>query len=204
MEAWHGSTVMQNEYRESVSEIETGRIREYKIRNGGDFLTYSAFLDSLSQSYEFRSYFNDLLASCDYPAFRWETPGTTIDTMKKEFSFVIINSPGLERPLDKESFRDFLMPYDDIAVFPGLRKDAIMIIPTLPKHSHGYGHLASFVRNAPAEIRSKLWQTVGAEMNNKVSDTPIWLSTAGGGVSWLHVRIDSRPKYYSYSKYKHA
>ncbi|MGI9175867.1 MAG: DUF6940 family protein [Rhodothermales bacterium] len=25
----------------------------------------------------------------------------------------------------------------------------------------------------------------------------MWLSTAGGGVSWLHVRLDSRPKYYA-------
>jgi len=29
-----------------------------------------------------------------------------------------------------------------------------------------------------------------------------WLSTSGLGVGWLHVRLDSRPKYYTYEPYK--
>ncbi len=37
-----------------------------------------------------------------------------------------------------------------------------------------------------------------------IGHTPLWLSTAGGGVAWLHVRLDSRPKYYGYSPYKTA
>jgi hypothetical protein len=28
------------------------------------------------------------------------------------------------------------------------------------------------------------------------------LSTAGAGVSWLHVRLDDHPKYYSYEPYQ--
>ena len=30
---------------------------------------------------------------------------------------------------------------------------------------------------------------------------PTWLSTAGMGVSWLHVRLDSQPKYYGFAAY---
>jgi hypothetical protein len=30
---------------------------------------------------------------------------------------------------------------------------------------------------------------------------PIWLSTAGMGVAWLHIRLDERPKYYSHKPY---
>jgi hypothetical protein len=33
---------------------------------------------------------------------------------------------------------------------------------------------------------------------------PVWLSTAGGGVSWLHVRLDDQPKYYGFEPYRHA
>jgi hypothetical protein len=33
---------------------------------------------------------------------------------------------------------------------------------------------------------------------------PVWLSTAGAGVSWLHVRLDDRPKYYGYRPYQEA
>jgi hypothetical protein len=25
---------------------------------------------------------------------------------------------------------------------------------------------------------------------------PLWLSTAGGGVDWVHMRLDDQPKYY--------
>ena len=35
-----------------------------------------------------------------------------------------------------------------------------------------------------------------------LSEKPLWLSTAGGGVAWLHLRIDSRPKYYSHRPYR--
>lgn len=31
---------------------------------------------------------------------------------------------------------------------------------------------------------------------------PVWLSTAGMGVSWLHVRLDARPKYYGFAAYR--
>ena len=31
--------------------------------------------------------------------------------------------------------------------------------------------------------------------------SPRWLSTSGLGISYLHVRIDKRPKYYSHQEY---
>src|SRR5437773_8006599 len=36
----------------------------------------------------------------------------------------------------------------------------------------------------------------------KDQDAPRWLNTEGTGVFYLHVRIDSRPKYYSWEEYK--
>jgi len=41
-------------------------------------------------------------------------------------------------------------------------------------------------------------------MQKQISDRPTWLSTAGLGVYWLHLRLDSRPKYYRYQPYKAA
>ena len=46
-----------------------------------------------------------------------------------------------------------------------------------------------------------LWQSVGEAMARRVGAKPVWLSTAGAGVSWLHVRLDDRPKYYGYVPY---
>jgi hypothetical protein len=65
-----------------------------------------------------------------------------------------------------------------------------------------YGHLAAFVRGAPAEQREALWRTVGDALSRRLGAKPVWLSTAGAGVSWLHVRLDDRPKYYGHAPYR--
>ena len=45
-------------------------------------------------------------------------------------------------------------------------------------------------------------RTVAAAVRRRVSDPPVWLSTAGMGVSWLHLRLDSQPKYYRHGPYR--
>ena len=67
-----------------------------------------------------------------------------------------------------------------------------------------YGHIGAFVRHAPEPQRHALWERVGAAMQRRVGTKPVWLSTAGAGVSWLHVRLDDRPKYYGYAPYRDA
>jgi hypothetical protein len=39
-------------------------------------------------------------------------------------------------------------------------------------------------------------------MEKRLSASPVWLSTSGLGVYWLHVRLDTHPKYYQYQPYK--
>jgi hypothetical protein len=46
-----------------------------------------------------------------------------------------------------------------------------------------------------------LWRATAETLLDRISDTPTWLSTAGLGVIWLHLRLDSRPKYYSHRPY---
>jgi hypothetical protein len=86
-------------------------------------------------------------------------------------------------------------------LFPNLGLDAILVVP-YPIAAHSvYAHLATFLRKGPESQRHALWQAVGYTMAQRLSSAPIWLNTAGGGVAWLHVRLDSRPKYYVYSRY---
>jgi hypothetical protein len=71
-----------------------------------------------------------------------------------------------------------------------------------------YSHLAAFCRGAsPAQVQAVLRMAVTAyaqrlsDNNNKKnspSSSPVWFSTSGLGVAWLHFRLDSRPKYYTY------
>ena len=41
-------------------------------------------------------------------------------------------------------------------------------------------------------------------MGENLCEQPRWLSTAGMGIPWVHVRIDSYPKYYRFPPYKVA
>jgi len=85
--------------------------------------------------------------------------------------------------------------------FLNLGKNGLMVAPH-PDKSFDGGSIASFLKSASDKRVIALWQLVGKEMSKRVSDVPIWLSTAGLGVSWLHIRLDSKPKYYRYSAYK--
>lgn len=153
----------------------------------------------------FRSQFNMLLADAPYTAFRWETPAVTTDTLSQPFEFVVLDSPGLDRHPDPEAFAEhFARVKANVVAFPNLGRDAIMVVPSPVAEPSAYGHLAAFVRLAPESQRDSLWQLVGEAMTARIGTKPVWLSTAGAGVSWLHVRLDDRPKYYGYGPYRQS
>ena len=151
----------------------------------------------------FRTLFNSLLADSPYTAFRWETPAVTVAKLARPFEFVVLDSPGLSREPDLDAFAEhFGATSDGIATFSNLGGDAIMIVPCPLVNPTAYGHLAAFARHAPEPQRDALWRRVGEEMARRIGAKPVWLSTAGAGVSWLHVRLDDRPKYYSHAPYR--
>lgn len=166
------------------------------------------YLDALRgwrEDAAFRTFFNALLAGVPFTEFRWETPPVTAATLTRPFEFVVLNSPGLARTPEPETFSEhFDAATDGVAVFANLRGDAILVVPTPVAESSAYGHLAAFVRLAPDPQRHALWTAVGEAMSHRVGGRPVWLSTAGAGVSWLHVRLDDRPKYYNYAPFRAA
>jgi hypothetical protein len=153
----------------------------------------------------FRTSFNALLTEAPYEAFRWETPAVTTATLAQPFEFVLLDSPGLARRPDPEAFAaHFAGAEGMVAAFPNLGGDAILVVPCPLTEASAYGHLAAFVRRAPEEQRHALWQRVGAAVAQRVGTRPIWLSTAGAGVWWPHVRLDDRPKYYAHAPYRQS
>lgn len=153
----------------------------------------------------FRTLFNSLLAEAPYTAFRWETPPVTAASLTQPFEFVLLDCPSLARRPDPEAFAEhFGQGVDGVAVFPNLGGDAIMVVPCPVAEPAAYGHLAAFVRLAPEPQRHALWQAVAAAMSRRIGVKPVWLNTAGAGVSWLHVRLDDRPKYYGFGPYRQA
>lgn len=169
----------------------------------GQPLSFAAVMQGWRTEPGFRSFFNQLLASQPYTAFRWETPGVTAVTLTRLFECVVLDAPSLDRPADFSSFtQPFKTIADDVADFPNLGGDAMLVVPARRTTDHAYGHLAAFVRQAPATHQDALWQRVGDVLSRRIGTKPVWLSTAGAGVPWLHVRFDDQPKYYGYRPFR--
>ncbi|NES69590.1 MAG: hypothetical protein F6K24_32400 [Okeania sp. SIO2D1] len=192
--------------------LNDGRIHKYKVTQNGQPIPYAEVLNLWQYESNFRSFFISLLSESPFSAYRWETPSITKDTVKRQFEFVLLNSPGLASNPDKMTFRDYFTTDDvnnGIVVFENLGKGAILVVPS-PRNSNSswegtafsaYSHLAAFIRGASDGQKQSLWRIVGQTVQQQISDRPLWVSTAGGGVAWLHVRLDTRPKYYGYKVY---
>ena len=151
----------------------------------------------------FRTWFNALLAGSPFSAFRWETPPLTAADANRPFEYVLLDSPELATNPDAEAFSEhFHNAEGGVVEVLNLGKDAILIIPTPMGPRSAYGHLGAFVRQAPETQIHALWELVGTTMQRRLGTKPVWLSTAGAGVPWLHVRLDDWPKYYGYKPYR--
>ena len=81
-----------------------------------------------------------------------------------------------------------------------------------------YGHLTAFVPWAPKHQVVQFWKLAmgtyierlklveedknkGIDEESNKDGTIVWLRTNGSEFAWLHVRLDSRPKYYDYRPY---
>jgi hypothetical protein len=168
-------------------------------------LAFAQALHHWQKDAGFRSFFLALLADAPYSAFRWETPPLTAASANRPFEFVLLDSPGLAEQTDPEAFAEHFAaaaPNQEVISFPNLGQDALLVVPRPVGPLSAYGHLAAFVRGAPQRQQHALWELVGQVMEQRLGPAPVWLSTAGAGVSWLHVRLDDRPKYYGYQPYR--
>jgi Family of unknown function (DUF6940) len=189
----------------TIDNIEPDRVTKYRIIRDGVPATYSLVLDLWCRDTAFRCYFTALLADSPFSAYRWETPALTTKTAAQPFEFVLLNSPEFtSRQTDSNTYNGYYTDDDSdngIVTFANLRGDATLVVPSPRTSDDAYGHLAAFVRLAPESQLDAFWRVIGATVKSQITDNPIWLSTAGGGVAWLHVRLDARPKYYGYSQY---
>jgi hypothetical protein len=185
-------------------ELANGRVLRVGVELERSPVPYSEVLQRWQVDAGFRSWFLGLLADAPFSAFRWETPPVTSSTASRPFEFVLLDSPALARSPDVTAFAEQFGGAGErgVVAFPNLGNDAIMVVPCPSGPLTAYGHLAAFVREAPEVQRHALWQLVGAEMQRRLGNKPVWLSTAGAGVSWLHVRLDDRPKYYGHAPYR--
>ena len=190
-------------YATKTREIPSGR--EYRLAEGDAPMPFRRFFDLLASDVAFTDWFCCTLADFEGAAFFWELPPLTAARLERDAEFVLIAAPMLERfrperaPFD-EHFRR--APGEDVIVFPNLGGDAVLVVPCPQGPDANYPHLAAFLRGAGREQVRALWRRTAQELLRSIGEPPVWLSTAGGGVAWLHIRLDSRPKYYRYGPYR--
>jgi hypothetical protein len=186
-----------------VSTLGQGTLR-YTLGHASKLATFMDVLGAWRTDPGACAWFNDLLAAAPFAAFRWETPPVTASTARRVFEFVLLDSPSIVRDPSPEAFSEYFAESStqDVIEFSNLGGDAVMVVPRRLAAPSAYGHLAAFVREAPEAQRLALWRAVGDAMMRRLGAEPVWLSTAGAGVSWLHVRLDDRPKYYGFAPFR--
>ena len=186
--------------RESQND---GRVERRVPGRNGAAIPYREVLRLWQRDEGFRTFFIASLSDAPFAEYRWETPAITAATADRPFEFILMDAPRLARQPDAEAFGEqFRLGSASVLTFANLGKDAVLVVPRPAGPAEAYVHLASFVRQAPESQVHELWRSVGAAMESGLGPRPIWLSTAGMGVAWLHVRLDSRPKYYGFEPYR--
>ncbi|MDC0672991.1 DUF6940 family protein [Nannocystis radixulma] len=180
--------------------------RRHRLLSGGSAVSWAAFAAGLRGDPRLRSLLTATLAACPFAGFFWETPAVAAATTGSPFEMVVVAAPHLTRTLaSPEAFAEHLEPGpSDVRTFANLGGDAVLVVPRGLVDAAAYGHLAAFVRAAPVAQIDALWQAVGAALAAAWarSPAPVWLSTSGSAVPWLHVRLDARPKYYAHAPYR--
>jgi hypothetical protein len=155
----------------------------------------------------FRDLFIAELAASPYRAFFWEMPPVSGEGLASPFECAVIGSDALAglRADDSDFAEHLIGAADSVASFPNLGGDALLIAPSKISRASCYAHFAAFLRDGPREQQHALFQLLAKETENLLNTgRRFWVSTSGLGVPWVHVRLDSYPKYYQYRRYAEA
>jgi hypothetical protein len=186
-----------------VDVLNDGHVRRVVVLRDDQAVSYAEVVEQWRTGRPFRTFFAALLADPPYQAYFWETRPVTRGTAAQAFEFVLVDSPGLANMTrEPGAFARHFVPAQAVATFANLGGDALLVAPAPQAPPGAYAHLAAFARGAPASQQDALWRAVGDAVAGRLCAEPLWLSTSGLGVAWLHVRLDERPKYYTYAPYR--
>ena len=178
----------------------------FTLESDGRVLGFAEVFEGLRTDDRFGARLTEALRSSPAPAFFWECASVSRKSATSPFEFVLV----ISRPLatvqaDPTPFASKLAGgTGPIRTFENLSGDARLVAPAEEGPRAAYAHLATFVREAPTVQVAALWRAVGAAAGSwlETRSEPLWLSTSGLGVHWLHVRLDASPKYYSHEPYR--
>jgi hypothetical protein len=191
---------------EAGLEIIDNNTHKFSLLENEVPLSYERVIRYWQDDFEFRGFYFSILRESSFDAFFWENPPLTKSSLDQNYEFVLVNSPQLSKvTADPASFQEQFNAEslsNDILSFENLGRDAQLIVPRAVGPQDIYPHLSTFIRNGPENQKHDLFITLGNSLAKRVNNHPTWVSTSGLGVYWLHIRLDTRPKYYSYQAYR--
>ena len=185
-----------------AKKILTADTHHFTYYRGKAKLAFGEVLHLWQHDHVFRDFHIKTMKSIPFQAYRWETPPLTSLTRNRPFEYVAIDAPYLDRPARRQDFATYFNTSEQVVDFANLGHDAWLIAPVADEPAPIYTQIGAFTRMAQSDQQHTLWQRVGQCVATRCSEKQLWLNTAGDGVPWLHVRIDSRPKYYQHRPYK--
>ncbi len=192
-------------YSSEVTQLDDSRVLHFRLLRDGGPLSWSEVVDRWQNDPLFRCFFVSVLGDAPFPAYFWETPPVTSATLNREFEFVLVDSQQLAgiRPDERAFANQFASAQAGASVieFSNLGGDATLVVPCPREPLSAYSQISTFARLAPDDQQHQLWTLVGATLERQLGAQPVWLSTSGLGVYWVHIRLDSAPKYYTHEPY---
>jgi len=179
---------------------DTHRVRIYQGQNQ---LTWKDFIALCTNDSNFREFYCDVLAGSPWENFFWEcTAAKSINSMDN-FEHVTVQAPSFGQA-NPEDFKEHLSHGGKLAVsFRNNQNDAMLVSVTEIGPRNQYGHIAAFIRGASREQKSALFAELGSILSATITERgTVYCSTDGTGVPWVHLRLDSQPKYYRTAEYK--
>jgi hypothetical protein len=193
-------------YGSEIKRLDNGRVLRFRLLHNSEPLSWSDVIERWQNDRSFRSFFISILVDAPYSAYFWETPPVTSTSFDRQFEFVLVDSPQLaDVRADQSAFTNHFAsaePGASVIEFSNLGGDATLVVPCPCGSLPAYSQISAFARQAPEDQQDQLWQLVGAALERQLGTQPVWVSTSGLGIYWLHVRLDSTPKYYTYDPYR--
>ncbi len=193
-------------YSSQVEQLHEGRVLRFRLLFDDRPLTWSDVVARWQNDESFLCFFVSILVDAPFPAYFWETPPVTSATFNQEFEFVLVDSQQLAGvAADQRAFANHFAAAQSgasVIEFSNLSGDATLVVPCPCGSLSAYAQLSTFARGAPDDQQHQLWTQVGTVLERRLGAQPVWLSTSGLGVYWLHIRLDSAPKYYTHEPYR--
>lgn len=186
-----------------TSKTKKGKnVRRYVFyRNASDLPTWKDLLTDLRNRNDtpLVQKFVAVLKNCPFTSYYFEAPN--LKSINIPLEFVLVESDTLHtKKANWGPYRDYMSLGKHATSFDNKDGEFRLIIPT---KKGDYGHVADFMKSATdKEIQEVLHLTAKEIHDASKSRKPLYLSTHGDGVSWLHFRVGRTPKYYNYHKYE--